>query len=292
MKDLGDKVVVVTGAASGIGRALAEALHSRGAILALVDRDVAGLEALVEALGGASPRISLHPADVSDRERMRALPAEVVANHGRVEVLINNAGVSVGAMFADHSIEDAEWLLGINLFGVLYGCKFFLPELLRAPEAHIVNLSSMFGLFAMPGQALYSTSKAAVRALTEALWTELADSPVRLTTVHPGGIRTNVIRSARMLDPEAQARAVALQDKYAMAPERAAEKILRAVARNRPRVLVGIDAQIGERLKRLFPVGFQRAMTALYRRGGFADLTGSGATRPRADEPQVGTSGT
>ena len=128
---------------------------------------------------------------------MQALPGEVVAEHGRVEVLINNAGVSVGAMFADHSIDDAEWLLRINLLGVIYGCKFFLPELLKADEAHIVNLSSMFGIFAMPGQAMYSSSKAGVKGFSEALWTELDGTSVRLTCVHPGGIKTNIIRSSR-----------------------------------------------------------------------------------------------
>ena len=198
---------------------------------------------------------------------MQTLPDEVVAEHGCVDVLINNAGVSVGAMFADHPLDDAEWLLQINLMGVIYGCKFFLPELLKAERSHIVNLSSMFGIFAMPGQAIYSTSKAGVRAFTEALWTELDGTPVRLTSVHPGGIRTDVIRSARGMDPEDKVRAVGLQERFGMSAERAAAKIIRGIERDRRRVLIGVDAHIGVFLKRLFPVGFQRLMTLAFRLG-------------------------
>ncbi len=267
MRNLRDKVVVVTGAAGGIGRALARELSTKGAHLALVDIDGSGLAEIAAELESSGQRVSCHPADVGDRRRMEALPGEVTAKHGRVDILINNAGVSIGAMFADHSIDDAEWLLKINLMGVLYGCKFFLPELLKAEQAHIVNLSSMFGIFAMPGQALYSTSKAGVRAFSEALWTELDGTSVRLTSVHPGGIRTDVIRSARGMDPEAKERAVALQERFAMPVERAAAKIIRAIENDRRRVLIGADAHLGVFLNRLFPVGFQRLMTFVFRIG-------------------------
>jgi short-subunit dehydrogenase len=268
MRDLASKVVVVTGAASGIGAALARGLAAKGAHLALVDVDEGGLLALADQLAAPGRRISHHLADVGDRERMQALPAEVVAVHGGVDVLINNAGVSVGAMFADHSIDDAEWLLGINLLGVIYGCKFFLPELLKAKEAHIVNLSSMFGIFAMPGQAMYSASKAGVKAFTEALWTELDGTPVHLTCVHPGGIRTNIIRSARGIEAEDRASAAAAIDRFGMPAERAAAKIIRAVERDRRRLLIGVDAHVGVFLKRLFPVAFQRLLTLAFRRRG------------------------
>jgi len=267
LRDLRGKVVVVTGAASGIGKALARELCAKGAHLALVDIDESGLAAIAAELEAPGQRVSHHVADVGDRQRMQALPDEVLAQHGGVDVLINNAGVSVGAMFADHSIDDAEWLLQINLMGMIYGCKFFLPELLKAESAHIVNLSSMFGLFAMPGQALYSASKAGVRAFTEALWTELDGTSVRLTCVHPGGIRTDVIRSARGMDAEDKARAVALQERFAMPAERAAAKIIRAIERDRRRLLIGVDAHIGAFLNRLFPVGFQRLMTLVFRLG-------------------------
>jgi len=276
MRDLASKVVVVTGAASGIGAALARGLAAKGAHLALVDVDEPGLLGLVDQLAAPGRRVSHHLVDVADRERMQALPAEVVAVHGGVDVLINNAGVSVGAMFADHSIDDAEWLLGINLLGVVYGCKFFLPELLQSEEAHIVNISSMFGIFAMPGQAMYSASKAGVKAFTEALWTELDGTPVHLTCVHPGGIRSNIIRSARGIEAEDRAAAAAAVDRFGMPAERAAAKIIRAVERDRRRLLIGIDAHVGVFLKRLFPVAFQRLLTLAFRRRGDS----GGAQRP------------
>jgi short-subunit dehydrogenase len=268
MRELKDKVIVITGAASGIGAELARQLHAKGATLALGDVDQHGRD---ERAGEISDRVSIHVADVGDRERMASLPAEVIGVHGHVDVLINNAGVTVGAMFADHSIDDAEWLLQINLMGVIYGCKFFLPHLLDRPEAHIVNLSSIFGLLAMPGQAIYSASKAGIRAFTEALWTELAGTSVRVTTVHPGAVKTNVIRSSRMPDEAARARAVELQDRFAMPVERAAARIIRAVERNRRRVLVGVDAHIGAFLKSLFPVALQRAITLGFRLSGSRD---------------------
>lgn len=267
MLNLDDKVAVVTGAASGIGAALARVLAARGAHLALVDIDESGLRTLAAEFAESERRVSIHLADVSDRRRMEALPAEIVAEHGRVEVLINNAGVTIGAMFADHSIDDAEWLLRINLLGVIYGCKFFLPELCKAQSAHIVNLSSMFGIFAMPGQALYSASKSAVRAFTEALWTELDATSVRATCVHPGGIRTNVIQSARGMSEADRASAVATVERFGLPAERAAEKIVRAIERDRRRVLIGVDAHVAVFLKRLFPVAFQRLMTLAFRRG-------------------------
>jgi len=267
LRDFRDKVVVVTGAASGIGRALARGLAAKGAHLALVDVDEARLIEAAAELEGTGQRVSRHVADVGNRERMQALPDEVVAEHGGVDVLINNAGVSIGAMFAEHSIDDAEWLLGINLMGVIYGCKFFLPVLLEAESAHIVNVSSMFGIFSMPGQAIYSTSKAGVRGFSEALWTELDGTSVSLTCVHPGGINTDVIRSARGMKEDDKQRAVALQERFAMPAERAAAKIIRAVERDKRRVLVGVDAHMGVFLKRLFPVGFQRLMTLAFRLG-------------------------
>jgi short-subunit dehydrogenase len=265
LKTLQDKVVVITGAASGIGQALARTAAARGAVLALVDVDEPGVQSLYRELSQTGTAASSHIADVSNRARMEELPVEIANVHGSIDVLINNAGVSVGAMFDDHSIEDAEWLLDINLKGVIYGCKFFLPYLKRAPEAHIVNLSSMFGLFSMPGQAMYSASKAGVRGFSEALWTELSKTSVHVTTVHPGTIRSNVIRSSRMLDNEAQLKAAELQEKYGMPTDKAAEKIVRAIERNKLRVVIGADAHIGEFLKRVFPVTFQRLLGLFFR---------------------------
>lgn len=266
MQTLRDKVVVVTGAASGIGRALAVALRARGARLALVDVDDAGLQALRADLDAAPGHVTIHVADVADRMRMEALPGEVVAAHGRVEVVINNAGVSVGALFTEQTIDDVEWLIRINLMGVLYGTKFFLPVLAQAEEAHVVNLSSMFGLFGMPGQATYSASKAAVGAFTMAVASELAHTRIHLTSVHPGTIQSNLIRHTRGMQADAREAAVAIQHRFGMPAERAAEKILRAVERNRRRVLVGADAHLLVLLARLCPVGLQRMLGFAIRR--------------------------
>ena len=265
MTTLHNKVVVITGAASGIGQALARSIASRGAVLALVDVDDAGLESICAELSETGTAVSSHIVDVSDRGTMEQLPQDIVNAHGSVDVLINNAGVNVGAMFDDHSIDDAEWLLGINLNGVIYGCKFFLPYLKQTPEAHIVNVSSMLGFFSMPGQAMYSASKAGVRAFSEALWSELSNTSVRVTTVHPGAIRSNMVRSSRMPDAEAKLQAAKLQEKYGMPTEKAAEKIVRAIERNKLRVVVGMDAHIGEFLKRMFPVSLQRLLGLFFK---------------------------
>ena len=205
-RNLDDRVAVVTGAASGIGRATAQRLADKGCHLALVDVDEAGLEETRSLVARNDRRCTTHIADVSDKARMQALPDEVAAAHGQVHILVNNAGVTVGAMFDDHSIEDIEWVVGVNLWGVLYGCKFFLPHLKQADWAQIVNLSSMFGFYGMPGQSCYSMTKAGVKALSEALWTELANTNVSVTSVHPGVIRTSLIRSSRIDDPEERAK--------------------------------------------------------------------------------------
>ena len=265
MKSLDSKVVVVTGAASGIGQALARVLANRGAVLALVDIAENELQSICAELCVSGSTVSSHIVDVSDRAAMEQLPQQVLDAHGTVDVLINNAGVSVGAMFDDHSIDDAQWLLDINLKGVVYGCKFFLPYLKQSPAANIVNISSMFGFFSMPGQAIYCASKAAVRGFSEALWAELSQTSVRVVTVYPGTIRSNVIRSSRMLDAHAQLKATQLQEKYGMPTDKAAEKIVRAIEKDKLRVIVGVDAHIGEFAKRLFPMSFQRLIGLFFR---------------------------
>jgi short-subunit dehydrogenase len=262
------RVAVVTGAASGIGRAVALGLAARGADLALVDVDAAGLAVVADAVRARGRRASIHAVDVADRERMRALPAEVVAEHGRVELLVNNAGVSVGGTFEEQGLDDLDWIVGINFWGVVYGCKFFLPELRRSAPSHIVNLSSMFGLAGVPGQSSYCATKFAVRGLSEALWVELRDAGVGVTCVHPGGVKTNIVRDSRLLDPAARERLMALFERAATAPEKAAERILRAVERDRQRVVICPEARATDWLKRLAPATTQRLAHAALRRFG------------------------
>jgi short-subunit dehydrogenase len=262
-------VAVVTGAASGIGRAVALELAGRGCRLALVDVNEAGLrevEAAVRAQGRAA---STHVADVASRPRMEALVGEVLAAHGAVHVLVNNAGVAVAGLLADQSLDDFAWLVGINLWGVVYGTKLFLPHLLAQDEAHVVNLSSIFGVIGVPTQISYNTAKYGVRGFSDALLSELRGTKVGVTCVHPGGIRTNIVRAARTstaADAEDTKEMDRLFERFAMSPERAARKIVRAIERNKPRLLIGAEAYALDWLKRLAPTTTQRLMGIAFRR--------------------------
>ena len=270
-RELNDRVAVVTGAAGGIGQATAKRLADKGCHLGLVDVDEAGLERTRAMVARPTRKCSTHLADVSDKARMQGLPDEVLAEHGRVQILINNAGITLGAMFDDNSIEELERLVGVNLWGVVYGCKFFLPHLKQLDWAHIVNISSMFGLYGMPGQAGYSMTKAAVKGLSEALWTELANTGVSVTSVHPGVVRTGLIHNAGIEDPEERNKAIEMADKYGSDPAKAARRIVRAIERNQPRVLIGPDAHASALLKRAFPLGLHRMMTYAFRK---SDVSG------------------
>ena len=266
MKDLRGRVAVVTGAASGIGRALAVRLAEKGCHLALVDVNEAGLAEVSDLVRWSGKTVSVHVADVSNRDRMAALPGEILAIHGRVHVLVNNAGVAVGATLAEHDLDDFEWIVGINFWGVVYGCKFFLPHLEEQDEAHIVNVSSMFGFLGLPGQGAYCATKAAVRALSESLWTELAHTGVKVTSVHPGGIRTNIASSSRTLDEQAKLDAMRLFDRWGTPPEVAADRIVRAIERGQERLLICPEAYVSDVLKRLFPVRTHRLITWAFQR--------------------------
>lgn len=266
MRTLRDRVAVVTGAASGIGAATSELLAQRGCDLALVDVNEEGLRHTAERVQATGRKASLHQADVADRARMQALPDEVLAEHGHVHVLVNNAGVSVGATFEDHDLDDFDWIVGINFWGVVYGCFFFLPHLKREEESHIVNLSSMFGFVGFPGQSSYCATKFGVLGLSEALWAELRESGVGVTSVHPGGISTNIIRAARFPDPGQQEEADERFRRIGAHPEVVARKIVRAVERNRMRVVIRPEAHVAHWLKRLSPRLTHRLIAWLYRR--------------------------
>ncbi|MFT4571115.1 MAG: NAD(P)-dependent dehydrogenase (short-subunit alcohol dehydrogenase family) [Hyphomicrobiaceae bacterium] len=264
--NLSGRIAVVTGAGSGIGRAVSVLLAKRGCQLALVDIDPESLDgtaALIEA-EGADARCFV--VDVSNREQMQALPGRVVEAFGAVHILVNNAGVSVGATFAEQTVEDLEWIIGINLWGVVYGCKFFLPVLREQDEAHIVNISSMFGFLGLPGHASYCVTKAGVKALSEALWSELADTSVNVTSVHPGGIATNIAKAARTVDDEVREHGRDLMARYGHSPAKAARKIVGAIQANRKRVLIGPEAYITDWLKRALPVTFHRILTMFHLR--------------------------
>jgi short-subunit dehydrogenase len=262
------KVAVVTGAASGIGRALASVLAERGCDLALADVDEAGLAETARAVRAAGRRASVHRVDVADAAAMAAFADAVVAEHGGVDLLVNNAGVSVTGTLEEQSLEDLRWIVGVNFWGVVHGCKAFLPHLRARPEAHVVNVSSLFGLIGLPTQSSYCATKFAVRGLSEALWAELADVRVGVTVVHPGGVRTNIVRRSRSYDPAAKAAMMERFERMTMAPERAAERIVRGVERGRMRVRIGRETYLADWLKRLFPVSLHRLVLWGFRRFG------------------------
>jgi NAD(P)-dependent dehydrogenase (short-subunit alcohol dehydrogenase family) len=198
MPFLANGVAVVTGAGSGIGRALARQLAVASSALALADIDEAGLQQTAASLSERGVQLSTHVVDVSDESAMRAFAQDVTARHKRVTLLINNAGVALHGRFEEISLDDLRWLMGINFWGVVHGVKYFLPMLKKQPRAHIVNISSVFGIVAPAGQAAYSSSKFAVRGFTEALRHELEGTSVFVSCVHPGGIRTPIARRARL----------------------------------------------------------------------------------------------
>jgi NAD(P)-dependent dehydrogenase (short-subunit alcohol dehydrogenase family) len=256
MKELKGKVAVITGAGSGIGRALAQACAAEGCHVALADINEQGLRETEQSIADTGVRTSVHIASVSDRERMAALPAEIEQLHGAIHLLFNNAGVTVSKSFEDHTLVDFDFLLGINQWGVIYGCHYFLPYLKKQPEAHIVNTSSMAGFLGFPNQSAYSMSKAAVKAFSETLRVELACHNIGVTSIHPGAIKTNIMHAAMAksgADNETK-KLAALVDRFGKSPEVLARKVLKAVKANRMRVLIGPDAYLFEILKRIFPV--------------------------------------
>jgi len=247
MKSLHDKVVVITGAGSGIGRALALNLAGKGSLLALSDVDEAGLAETVSLVERAGvTKVRSDRLDVADRDAFSRYALDVVEDFGRVNVVVNNAGVALAGDLTDLEYPDMDWIIGINFWGVVHGTKEFLPHVIASGDGHVVNLSSLFGLVSMPGQSMYNASKYAVRGMTEALREEMliAKHPVGVTAVHPGGIKTAIARNSRVSAKENQAATADFFDKKLakMTPERAAEIIVRGILKNKARVLVGLDA--------------------------------------------------
>jgi len=262
---LGGRTAVVTGAASGIGRGIALALARRGCNLALADLNEAGLAETAALLGGGV-KVTRHRLDVTDRAAVTALPAEVLREHGGAQLLFNNAGVACGGTFEQVAEEDFEWLFEVNFWGVVRMTRAFLPLLRASDEARIVNISSIFGIIAPPGQTAYSASKFAVRAFSESLRRELEmeGSKVGVTVVHPGGVATSIASSARpprgINDPTLEAQKERFQKFLRMPPEKAGETIVRGVEKRRPRVLVGGDARFMALLERVAPVGYWKIL--------------------------------
>ncbi len=260
MKTFDDKVAAITGAGSGIGRALARNLASEGCHLALSDVDEVGLAETVSLCEGTGVKVTSKRVDVSDRAAVFVWADEVVAEHGRVNLVFNNAGVALAATVEAMDIADFEWLMSINFWGVVHGTQAFLPHLKATGDGHVVNISSVFGLASIPSQSAYNAAKFAVRGFSDSLRIELdiEKCGVSSTTVHPGGIRTNIARNARI---DVSASDLSRGNSADMAknferiartsPERAAKEIVAAVRANRRRALIGFDANIIDFLSRL-----------------------------------------
>jgi short-subunit dehydrogenase len=259
---------VVTGAASGIGRALALELAARGCNLALADRDEAGLQTLAAEIVKANAcKVSTHRVDVSEPDQIEDFAAAAIAAHPGLNIVVNNAGVALMGTFAEIDQAQMDWLMNINFWGVVRSTRAFLPHLSRQREAHLVNLSSIFGIVAPPGQTAYAAAKFAVRGFSESLRHELqmAASPVKLSVVHPGGIATNIVRNSRtgigISDNARRAQSIERFDAVARTtPQAAALRIIQGIENNEPRILIGNDARFMDLLQRLRPGTYWRVL--------------------------------
>lgn len=261
MKTLSGKLVAITGAASGMGRSLALECVRRGADVAIVDVDEAGLERTAQQARSSrlGARVDARRLDVADRAAIQAWAAHVQASLGGADAIVNNAGVSLSASVEKMRDEDFEWLMNINFWGVVNGCRAFLPQLRQKPDAHVVNLSSVFGLIGVPTQSAYCAAKFAVRGFTESLRQELEGSTIHVSCVHPGGIKTEIVKRGRHYEdatggtPELDRMVRDFDAAARTTADEAARIILRGMLRNEPRILVGPDAYAIDAMARLAP---------------------------------------
>jgi len=258
MKDLANKTAAITGAASGIGRMLAVNLAHERCNLAIADIDSAGLKETAE-LVGTRVRVSTHTVDVSDRDQVYTFAEEAARFHGGVDIVINNAGVALGDFLETMPLEDFEWLMGVDFWGVVYGTMAFLPYLRKRPEGHVVNISSLNGILPNPNNGPYCAAKFAVKGYTETLAQEMYGTAISVSCVHPGGIKTNIARNTRFnraMCSLSREKAIRLYEDelFRTSADEAARVIISGIKRNRRRILIGIDAKILDLIARFFPV--------------------------------------
>lgn len=270
--ELNGKTVVITGAGSGIGRALALEFGARGARLMLADLDAASLQAVAEQLRATGVDCTERVCDCGREADIHALAAATAETLGDADIVVNNAGVALVSTIEDARTEDAQWLMNINFWGVVHGCRAFLPQLRRRPQAVLVNISSIFAMISLPSQGYYNAAKAAVRGFSDALREELRDTPVSVLCVHPGGIKTNIANRARMVggggigqSPEDMRRRFNEEAAITTA-ESAARQIVEAIGAGRSRLLIGRDARLADLLFRLAPASASKWISALARR--------------------------
>ncbi len=260
MKQLQNKIAVITGAGSGIGRALALHLADEGCRLAISDIDGEALGETEALLKQKGTEFYSEILDVSDRRSMEVYPEKVVSHLGGVDIVINNAGVVAVSTVEEHTIEDYEWLMGVNFWGVLYGSKFFIPYMRKTSKTCIVNVSSIFGLVSMPNLSSYNAAKFAVRGFSESLRHELSDTGIRVMTVFPGGVKTGFAKKARFKSSpgkKSHDQFNRIFEKYSMSTTGSTAKaIIRGIKKEKKRILIGPDAVLGDLLQRLMPVGY------------------------------------
>lgn len=252
---LDNKIVVVTGAGSGIGRELVLALIKKGTKIAAVDLHQAALEELKKDIDMNSNQLSIHALDISNREAIEALPKEVISKHGDIDGVINCAGIiQPFVRVNDLTYEDINRVMNVNFYGTLYMVKAFLPDLLQRPEAHIVNVSSMGGFLPVPGQSVYGASKSAVKLLSEGLYAELADTNVHVSVVFPGATATNITSNSGVKTPKGAGDEAEKQKIPMLSASKAADIIIRGIEKNKLLIFTGKDSNTMNKLYRLNPV--------------------------------------
>jgi NAD(P)-dependent dehydrogenase (short-subunit alcohol dehydrogenase family) len=268
MRDFNGKVAVITGAGSGIGRGLALELAARGARLALSDVNAANVSETAQHCRARGAEAEHYELDVSNRDAVFAHADEVVPRFGGVNLIFNNAGVAMHQAIIDTPIEDFEWLMGINYWGVVYGTKAFLPHVVASGDGYVVNISSVFGIISVPGQSAYNSAKFAVRGFTEALREEMlsAGLPVGVSCVHPGGVKTSIAASAKTPGRDTKEAADQFEKMARLTPAKAAQIIIRGVEREQARILVGNDAKFIDLMQRVLGSRYQEIVYRAARR--------------------------
>ena len=272
MKTFNNKVAAITGAGSGMGRALAKSLASRGCHLGLADINEAALEETAINCRNYGVKVTTYLVDTSNQEAVYTYADDVVRDHSHVNLVFNNAGVSLTDTVEHMNYKDFNWLMDINFWGVVYGSKAFLPHMQKVEEAHIVNTSSIFGTIAVPSQSAYNASKFAVRGFTYALRMELEETHINVSCVQPGGVKTNIVKDSRYVAadntaPTKEEFAATFETVANLTPEQAAEKILKGVMKNKAQILVGRDALFVSILERLAPVLYQKLIGKAFKGG-------------------------
>lgn len=273
MKDFRDKAIVITGGGSGLGQEFALQLYQAGARLALCDLDQSGLEETLQIIGDPGERVKLFQIDVSDQPAVEQFARDVESQLGPADMLINNAGIClIPQTFEETEDEQFMKVIDVNMWGVFYGIRAFLPQLKKRPEASIVNISSLAGIVGMYGHSAYSMSKAALRGLSQALQSELSGTQVHLTVIHPGGVKTNLIKNAPNLEENLQEKAHHnFTELSFQTAEKTVKKIIKGVQKNKAQVIIGLDAHLILLIKALFPKAHPNIMRLLFSQANFKD---------------------